>query len=180
MSLSMEEFKRLMEGFTIHSSIQTYERIKSVFFHWEPHFRKLIHCAHLHLIREYHDGAGNTRKRNKKGYWSSLRPVPFLNVLCPMAYSSFALSLWSFLRSTLFLFVLIVLRCSWLMSCITECRPSFGCFPYLFLHSFEKWFLLELTLNLSSDLLFDRCDDLKYKIWSIYFSSCTFPVSDQV
>jgi transposase len=29
MSLSMEEFKRLMEGFTIHSSIQTYERIKS-------------------------------------------------------------------------------------------------------------------------------------------------------
>ena len=37
MSLSMEEFKRLMEGFTIHSSIQTYERIKSVFFHKEPH-----------------------------------------------------------------------------------------------------------------------------------------------
>ena len=29
MSLSMEEFKRLMEGFTIHSSIQKYERIKS-------------------------------------------------------------------------------------------------------------------------------------------------------
>ena len=28
MSLSKEEFKRLMEGFTIHSSIQKYERIK--------------------------------------------------------------------------------------------------------------------------------------------------------
>ena len=27
MSLSLEEFQRLMEGFTIHSSIRTYERI---------------------------------------------------------------------------------------------------------------------------------------------------------
>jgi hypothetical protein len=124
-------------------------------------FSLLIFEVFLRQAQAKHWRGKSPRHSNKKGYWSSLRPVPFLNVLCPMAYSSFALSLWSFLRSTLFLFVLIVLRCSWLMSCITECRPSYR---MLSIRSFKliwKDFFWELTFMWTSDLLFDWCDDLK-------------------
>lgn len=119
-----------------------------------------------------------SKKQNKKGYWSSLRPVPFLNVLCPMAYSSLALSVWS---SSFHLFSFCTDCTAMFMAeySATWVSTLYGSFLLSYLIILKMFPLRTYPLIIESDLLFDRCDDLKYGIWSGYFSSCTFPVSDQ-
>jgi hypothetical protein len=66
------------------------------------------------------------------------------------------------------------------MSCITECRPSERMLSSCHISRFERLILIRTYLLFDNDLLFDRCDDLKYKLSAVYFSSCIFPVSDRI
>ena len=117
-------------------------------------------------------------KRNKKGYWSSLRPVPFLNVLCPMAYSSLALSLWSlsfhlfsFCTDCTAMFMADVLH--------HECRPSIRCFPKIIFDRFENVSFKNLPacLNLIYYLIDAMIWNMGYDPDTSHPASFRFPIS---
>ena len=128
--------------------------------------------AIFHALELFHE-------RDKEGYWSSLRPVPFLNVLCPMVYSSLALSVWSLLFPPFFFLYWLYCDDHGWMSCITECRPSMDAFFWDQLCLFERKSFKNLPfLMIWSTVWSMRWSEIKDMI--CYFSSCIFPVFDRI